>query len=890
MSLKAGAKLGPFEILSLLGAGGMGEVYRARDTRLDRTVAIKVLPESLQRDPALKARFDREARAISSLQHPNICALFDVGHQDATDFLVMEFLEGDTLAQRLLRGPLPLDQVTKIGVDLAGALAKAHQQGILHRDLKPANIMLTKSGAKLMDFGLAKEHHGLASGALAATAATPLTPSTPTVDLAALSSSDSPLTQKGTIVGTFQYIAPEILRGHEADARSDIFSFGCVLYEMATGKRAFDGKSQLSVLTAILEKDPEPISTLQPLSPPALAVVIRRCLTKEPDERWQTAADLQHAISLVQEVGAQGRSSSAPGRSNSWKLRLLSAAAILLLISAAFLLGWSQHRTPVMPLVSSELDLPQGTIIDSLNDSIALSPDGRSLVLGLLNSDGASQLWIRQLSSGQTTAVPGTAGAAYPFWSPEGTSLGFFAGGKLKRVDLVTNGVQVICDASGGRGGAWNQSGHIVFSPGLLTGLFEVPASGGTPADLAIPMAPKDSLRIPRFLPDGDHLLFLRFPANGPSHIGVFSLSSKHTSELLQADSAAQYSANGELLFVRGTNLFVQDFDPGALRLSGLPAVIAPGVQVDPARRTAIFSVSNSGLLVYAPGGDEPLKQLQWIDGTGKATANVGRPGGYYYEVVLSPDDRLAVVLDQTLELNIVDLATGTRKPFSLTRTPLDSEVIWSPDGRWLAYSDDLPSKGWGIHSMATDGRTQSRLLYTCHAESCLPTSWSNDGKMLALEDSTGTGDHVLNIISVDDGHTLYSVPQATQGKFSPDGKWLAFNSSERGTTQVYVSAIPPGPEKWQVTTEGGNAWSWPTPGTIFYSTDDDKIASVAVSWQGKEFHVGAAEIGFGGRAFPSGVDVDLAHDGKRVLAAVPVETNSNHTLKLLQNWSASTH
>ncbi len=884
MPLSSGTKLGPYEILSPLGAGGMGEVYRARDTRLDRSVAIKVLPESLQREVALRARFDREARAISSLQHPHICALYDVGHQDGIDFLVMEYLEGDTLAHRLLRGALPPDQVVKVGGELADALAKAHQQGILHRDLKPGNVMMTKSGAKLMDFGLAKENQGPESGALAG-AAGPPTPSTPTLDLATLTSSESPLTQKGTIVGTFQYMAPEVVRGGEADARSDIFSFGCVLYEMATGKRAFDGKSHLGVLTAILEKDPEPVTALQPQVPAPLAAVIRACLNKEPDERWQSAEDLGRALLLAQEVGTQGRASEhRPALS--WKVKLAAAATVLLLTAAAFLMGWSQHLTPTTPQLTSDLELPQGTMVDTLNDSVAISPDGSVIAMALLNGEGTSQLWIRQLGTGQTAAVKGTVGATYPFWSPDGGSLAFFASGKLMREDLASGVVETVCDAQAGRGGAWNQSGRIVFSPGLLTGLFEVPASGGTPTDLAIPMTANDSLRVPRFLPDGDHVLFLRFPVSGASHVEVVSLASKRSAVLMQADSAAQYSTTGQLLFARGANLVAQEFDPAQLRLSGQPMVIASGVQVDPARRTATFSISNSGLLVYGPGGAVPLKQLQWIDSSGKPTGNIGQPAGYYYEAELSPDDKLAVVLGQSYEVNLVDLATGALRPFSLARSPLEADVRWSPDGKWLANTAELPDGRRGIHIIAADGTTQSRFVYTCQGDPCAPTSWSDEGKIALEESKTAGGDPGLTIISSDDGRPLYWLPHASQGIFSPDGKWLAFESTERGKTEVYVSAIPPGPEKWQVTSGGGTIMSWPIPGSIFCSNNENKIVSIAVSSLGKEFHVGGSEIRFGGRSFPSSVDFDVSHDGKRVLAAVPAESNSSHSLRMVQNWA----
>lgn len=457
VTLKAGTRLGAYDIISLLGAGGMGEVYRARDTRLDRVVAIKVLPEQLKNNPELQARFRREARAISSLQHPHICLLFDVGQQDDISFLVMEYVEGETLANRLYRGPLPLDQVVKIGLDLADALVKAHGQGLVHRDIKPGNLMLTKSGIKLMDFGLARQQ-GVAASALPVS--TPATPSTPTVTLSDLTSPASPITRKGTIVGTFHYLAPEVLQGAEADARSDIFAAGCVLYEMATGKRPFDGKTQLSVLNAILEKDPEPIGVSQPRASEELDTAIGLCLKKNPDERWQTAAELRGVLQLIHNTSGQ-RQQRAPARAgalSTWKF--ITGIACFLLIAAVLVAGFWLRRTPAPPSLSAELDLPPGTILDTVNDPIALSPDGRRVVLGLVGADSKPQLWVRQFDTGRTERVPSTRGAEYPFWSPDGLSVAFFANGKLKRVDLATGIGQDICDAVRG-----------AEDPGVRTGL-----------------------------------------------------------------------------------------------------------------------------------------------------------------------------------------------------------------------------------------------------------------------------------------------------------------------------------------------------------------------------------------------------------------------------------
>jgi eukaryotic-like serine/threonine-protein kinase len=424
MTLASGAKLGPYEILSPLGAGGMSEVYRARDTRLDRTVAIKVLPSHLSADPGLKLRFEREAKAISALQHPNICTLYDVGSQDGVDFLVMECLEGQTLADRLVKGALPLEQVLKIGAEIAEALEKAHRQGIVHRDLKPGNIMLTKSGAKLMDFGLAKPGLSIGSKAIG-----PVTPSTPTMNLASLTSAASPLTQKGSIVGTFQYMAPEVLQGTDADARSDLFSFGCVLYEMITGRRAFEGKSQLSVFTAILEKDPEPITASQPLAPPILDRVVRACLAKDPADRFQSAHDIGMDLRWVSEAQAEAATDSAKRPfqfKKSWAAGL--ALLLLALVALAVFSGYRWARSTEEPIsLHAEILPPDKFVLDTTGDAggmPVLSPQGDKIAF-VAHSGEAKTLWVRSLSSDSAQSLEGTAGASHPFWSPDGRYVGF---------------------------------------------------------------------------------------------------------------------------------------------------------------------------------------------------------------------------------------------------------------------------------------------------------------------------------------------------------------------------------------------------------------------------------------------------------------------------------
>jgi eukaryotic-like serine/threonine-protein kinase len=541
MALTAGTRLGPYEIVSPLGAGGMGEVYRARDTRLDRTVAIKILPTHLSDNPEAKQRFEREAKAVSKLNHPHICTLHE-------DFLVMELVEGETLEQRLRKGPLPADQTIRYASELADALSKAHKLGITHRDLKPANVMLTKLGAKLMDFGLAKE-----SGAAPLAAA-----------LTEMTADQAKLTVEGMIVGTFQYMAPEQLEGREADARTDIFALGEVIYEMATGKPAFSGKSRASVIAAILTTEPAPMTQLQPLTPPALERVVKKCLSKDPDERWQSAKDLSSELSWIAESGGHAAGTmpvSPPRRFSSVLAWLVCGALTVVMIVGA--IWWRNSKSPEQtmyfyaPLALSARD-------------IALAPNGHTLAV-VTNQESARRnvIFIYELGTPGARMLAETEGASYPFWSPDGQSLAFFADAKLRKLEVSGGPVQTVCDAPAGRGGTWNKDGVIVFEPisGAGGGLYRVQASGGTPARINIPDANRGeyNLRWPMFLPDGKHHLYM--PANfsglkGVDAIFVGSLDSQEKRFIVQATANAAYAAPGYLLFYHDKALLAQRFDP----------------------------------------------------------------------------------------------------------------------------------------------------------------------------------------------------------------------------------------------------------------------------------------------------------------------------------------
>jgi eukaryotic-like serine/threonine-protein kinase len=620
MPLPNGTQLGPYEIVAPVGAGGMGEVYRARDTRLDRDVAIKILPQHLAETPEARQRFEREARAVSSLNHPHICTLYDIGHQGGTDFLVMEYLEGETLSRRLDKGPLPTSELLRIAIEIADALEKAHRQGVIHRDLKPGNIMLTKGSAKLLDFGLAK-----ATGLAAAPPSSSLTLSLHNPG------STEPVTAKGTLVGTFQYMSPEQVEGKEADVRSDIFAFGAVLFEMATGKRAFEGKSQASVIAAILEREPPPISQLQPMSPPALDRVVKICLSKDPDDRFQTAHDLKLQLEWIRDAGSQAGVPAPVVAHRKHRERIAWGSAALLAILAIVLIIGYIARAPIpAPAIVSEISPPANTKF-VLNGTTAgppvLSPDGQQLAFTAVGSDGHQRLWVRPLNVATSHPLQGTDGAVYPFWSPDSRHLGYFAGGKLNRIDASGGPSFAICDANLPRGGSWAQDDTILFTPTVSDPIFRIPASGGTPQPVTklSGSANGRSHRWPQFLPDGKHFLFfLQTPDPASQAIYAASISGGEPTLLVRNSSAAIYAPPGYLLFVRQGTLMAQRFDVSKLQLTGDALPLAEHVAVNTVINQAIFTVSQDGILTYQAGGETgEVVRPTWFDRSGKPTGEI---------------------------------------------------------------------------------------------------------------------------------------------------------------------------------------------------------------------------------------------------------------------------
>ena len=891
--LTAGAKLGPFEIQSVLGTGGMGEVYRARDTRLDRIVAVKVLASHLSGSPELKQRMEREARAISALNHPHICQLYDIGSQDGTDYLVMEFLVGETLAERIRKGAVPLNEVYKTGMEVAEALEIAHRHGIVHRDLKPGNIMLTPGGAKLMDFGLAKPLGAttMASGSAPSFTASP-TMSGP--------SPMSPLTTAGSIVGTIQYMAPEQIEGKEADARSDIFAFGAVLYEMTTGKRAFEGKSQISVASSILEKDPAPLSTAKPLTPPAFEHVVTVCLQKNPEDRFQTAHDVRLQLKWIAEGGAPAAVPSVPTAGRGKPERLGWSAGIIAAAVLGAIAGILFYR-PISraPVIRTVINAPENASLRLTGDFAGppiLSPDGAYVAFtaaeGGLQSKTA--LWVRPMDKLEAQMLTGTEGATFPFWSPDSHSLGFFADGKVKTIDLSGGAPLALCDALFGRGGAWGTNGVIVFTPDTQKSLMRISAAGGTPAEVTkLDLAQHTSHRWPFFLPDGKHFLYLAIvhdPSKAVNNTLYYaSLDGRENRPLFHSQSNAIY-ANGFLLFARGNQLMAQSFDPASGTLAGEAQSVASGVVNDMATWHMDASVSNSGLLVLGSGGAADW-QLVWMDRSGKQVGIAADKLTDLQSARLSPQgDRLAFTMDQgQSDVWVLDLARGIRT--RLTFGPVSNNYpVWSPDGKWLIYNSDRNGHSTFFRK-PSDGSGAEELLLT-NDQIGLPSDWSPDGKYLIYAHGpVGYTNWQIWALPLEGERKPFVVVPHGQnsssvfGRLSPDGHWLAYSSNESGRWEVYVVPFHGGQGRWQVSANGGNAPLWSRDGKeLYYANLNFSVFAVPAEEVNGAPQFGAAQQLTATASAPE-FFYDVTPDGKKIL--LPVVTQQvNQSMTVVTNWA----
>ena len=874
MPLNPGTKLGPYEILAAIGAGGMGEVYRARDTRLGREVAIKLLAAHLGSEHD-KERFQREARVISSLSHSHICALYDIGKYQEQDFLVMELLEGESLADRLQKGALSLRQTLEYGAQIAEALECAHRAGVVHRDLKPGNVMLTAAGVKLLDFGLAKPT--ATSAAMAA--------GTPTVS--------KPLTAEGVIVGTYQYMSPEQVEGKEADARADVFAFGTVLYEMATGKRAFTGKTHVSIMSAIMEKDPEPMSAAQPLTPPAFEHAVQTAMAKDANERWQSAADLGRELRWIAQSGSSsGTMALAPRRSK----RYTRWAALGLTVAAAVIAGFFMRPAPTPAPVAASLNL-SGQM--SEEGSFVLSPDGSKLAYFATDPQGRFLLWVRPLDSPKAQALDGTESGEYPFWSADGKSIGFFADNKLKRIDAAGQNLQVICDAVNGRGGTWSRDGVILFAPNAQGGVFRVAASGGTPVQVT-KATELISHRFPQFLPDGKHFVFtLENGKKGEDGTYAGSLDSPEIKLVGAGASSSTAYADGFLFTVRDGNLTAQPFDVRGLRMTGEPVRVGEGVRWAPDRRAADFSAAN-GTIVFSHA-TEAGERLVWFDREGKqlgtAVPDIGIPTSGLLAGSLSPDGNRAAIVRRRgtgSDIWIYKLATGLGTRVTFT-DDLNESPLWSADGSKIVFTRNLIDH-YELKLKSVSGASDEQVLVST-PDNLLATSWSRDGRYIFYSGNVFASDTKVQGMALPlEGDrkpfaTVKSAGNVLSGSFSPDGRWLAYTSDETGRTELYATTFPGQTGKWQISTEGVD----PLVGGIWVGAGKDlelifvdlqfRMFAVPVQLEGSSLSMGAPKMLLGGRSLASSQFIDVTRDGKRILAGMPQE-NANTPLTLLLNWS----
>jgi eukaryotic-like serine/threonine-protein kinase len=888
VTLAAGTRLGPYEILAPLGAGGMGEVYRARDTRLERTVAIKVLPPRLSSDLEFRRRFEREARAISQLSHPNICALYDVGREGDTDYLVMEYLEGETLAARIARGALPFDKMLRLGSQIADALERAHRAGIVHRDLKPSNVMLTKDGVKLLDFGLARKSSAAGRSADLTSAPTDL--------------KETELTGQGGIAGTLQYMAPEQLEGKDADARTDIFAFGAVLYEMATGRKAFTGSSQASLITAIMSSQPPPIESVQPMTPPLLDRTVRRCLARDPDQRWQSAADVGTALGLAAEAtpGEPGAVGSAGSGRSKWIAWGIAGAAILF---AGFAL-WRARRPSTPPLSPTRfrVELPSSgsfTLPPPVG-ALAVSPDGRKIAfVAGVGTRSRYQLWLRSLDQVETTPVPGTEGAISPFWSPDGRYIAFFAGSKLKKVAVAGGPPQVICDSSSGSAGSWSPDGVILFNEWAegRAGILRVSAEGGSPVLAVKPDDPsaQPAQGWPKFLPDGRRFLFLK----GAYNIGIGgakgvvclgSLDSAEVRPLFSADSRAEYAPPGYLLFVRDGALLARPFDAKALAFTGDAIPVASGIWYYRQSGGGVFSVSADGsTLAFQPHPFE--SRLVWLDRDGRTLSAPGAPAVFQPGVRLSPDGRrVAMAVSDTRtgsrDIWIYDAVNGL--PTRLTFEDRDGvSPVWSPDGSRLAFGS--ARKGPPdiyVRDLATGRDTAVVELPGTQ----LPSDWSPDGARIAYRDYYPAREPPFRIgIQVLGTPATASAPPATpfgefDARFSPDGRWMSLVTEESGSPEAYV--VPAGGGgRYRVSSSGGSRPRWKRDGReLYFLSTDGRLMAVAVSSGPAGLELGEPRVLF--NAGPAAIDFDVASDG-RFLFLMNTGSGGQPSLVVTENWAS---
>jgi eukaryotic-like serine/threonine-protein kinase len=878
--------LGPYEILDAIGAGGMGEVYRARDSRLDRDVALKVLPEAFARDPDRMLRFEREAKVLASLNHPNIASLYGLEDSNGARALVMELVEGPTLAERIKQGSLPIEEALLVARQIADGLEYAHERGIIHRDLKPSNVKRRPDGqVKILDFGLAKALEGEASGEALQ--------NSPTLSAGA--------TRTGVLLGTAAYMSPEQVRCRRVDRRADIWAFGCVLYEMLTGLGAFTGETISDTLASVIRAEPE-WSFLPACVPPRIRELLRLCLQKDSKQRLQAIGDARITVEAVLAGALDVASFTSPAHAHLTpreRITWITVVALLTLASMWFGVGYfSRAPKPTQPIIS-QIGPPENVkfILTGLSAGPpVLSPDGNLLAFAARSTDGKQLLWVRSLGGAMEVPLAGTEGATFPFWSPNSRSLAFFANGKLSTIDAAGGPLQTVCDAVSGRGGSWGSEGTILFA-GLSGPIFRVPAAGGAPRPVTKldKTSSQFSHRWPQFLPDGRRFLFLgQATTSGNSTIYIGSLDGGEPKELLRNESNAIYAPPGYLLFVRQGTLLAQRFDSNKLQLTGDSAPLAGHEAVDSSLRRGDFSVSEGGILIYASGALSEGRLL-WFDRNGKQLGETGTIDVYGFPRI-SPDGRKLAVSkvsgpgSSSIWILDLDRGTSSRLTFSDGRNDLP---VWSPDGKSIAF---VSTQGGNrhIYQQAVNGTGAATPLVMSDADEILP-SWSSDGRYLIFQSHSNQGNSQWEIWAepLFGDHKAFPVaqkPQSLQGTpaLSPDGKWLANDSDESGRVEVYVTPFLHGGGKWQVSTGGGSCPRWRADGReLFYMSLENKIMSVKISEQTSSVVIRKVQPVFQANPVPFAPECmyDVTADGKKIVVVTLAVEQGSQPLTLVVNW-----